>query len=104
MVDDASSDGSAAVAEGFVPADPRFRLIRQPVNLGGYAARNRALAAARGEFVTVQDADDWSHPERIARHLADLQRERRALQHLRLGARDGRPAASPAPGARARTW
>jgi glycosyltransferase involved in cell wall biosynthesis len=69
VVDDASTDASAAIAAGFT-ADPRFRLIRQPTNLGGYAARNRALAEARGAFVTVQDADDWSHPERIARQLA----------------------------------
>lgn len=72
VVDDASTDASADVAAGFARADPRFRLIRQQANAGSYAARNRALAEARGEFVTVQDADDWSHPERIARHLADL--------------------------------
>ncbi len=72
VVDDASRDASADVAAGFARADPRFRLIRQAENTGSYGARNRALAEARGEFVTVQDADDWSHPERIARHLADI--------------------------------
>ena len=72
VVDDASTDPSAEVAAGFARADPRFRLIRQAANAGSYAARNRGLAEARGAFVTVQDADDWSHPERIARHLADL--------------------------------
>ena len=70
VVDDASTDRSPAIAAAIAARDPRFRLIRQPKNLGGYAARNRALAEARGDFVTVQDADDWSHPERIARHLA----------------------------------
>ena len=72
VIDDASRDASADLAADFVRADPRFRLIRQTENTGSYGARNRALAEARGEFVTVQDADDWSHPERIARHLADL--------------------------------
>ena len=74
VVDDASRDASADVATDFARTDPRFRLIRQTENTGSYGARNRALAEARGEFVTVQDADDWSHPERIARHLADLLR------------------------------
>src|SRR5690606_39154538 len=74
VVDDASTDDSAAVAADFARVDRRFRLIRQAANTGSYAARNRALSEARGEFVTVQDADDWSHPERIARHLADLTR------------------------------
>jgi glycosyltransferase involved in cell wall biosynthesis len=72
VVDDASQDSSADLAADFARADPRFRLIRQSGNTGSYGARNRALAEARGEFITVQDADDWSHPERIARHLADL--------------------------------
>ena len=72
VVDDASPDGTAAVAAEFAARDPRFRLIRSEVNGGAYAARNRALAEARGEFVTVHDADDWSHPEKIqaqAEHL-----------------------------------
>ena len=56
------------------PRRPRFRLIRQPANQGGYAARNRALAAATGDLVTVHDADDWSHPEKIARQVRALRR------------------------------
>ena len=79
VVDDASRDGSAAVAAAFAARDPRFRLLRQPTNLGGYAARNRALGEAAGAFVTVQDADDWAHPEKIARHVADLDRRRLPL-------------------------
>ena len=69
-VDDASSDDGAGIVAALARADPRFRLIRLAVNGGGYAARNRALLEARGDFVTVHDADDWSHPEKIARHLA----------------------------------
>ncbi|HYN46967.1 MAG TPA: glycosyltransferase family A protein, partial [Allosphingosinicella sp.] len=72
VVDDLSTDASADVVADFARSDPRFRLIRQSVNGGSYAARNRALVEATGEFVTVHDADDWSHPERIARHAVDL--------------------------------
>lgn len=70
MVDDASTDGGPAVAAEFAARDPRFRLIRQDVNGGAYAARNRGLAEARGACVTTHDADDWSHPEKIARAVA----------------------------------
>ncbi|WP_311950122.1 glycosyltransferase family A protein [Halomonas piscis] len=66
VVDDASTDGTAEVAEAFAAHDARFRLLRQPFNQGAYAARNRGLAAARGELITVHDSDDWSHPGKLA--------------------------------------
>ena len=91
MVDDASTDGTADLAADFARADPRFRLIRQPQNRGGYAARNRALAEATGELVTVHDADDWSHPEKIARQVRPPRAQRRRLDLLRLGAHDPGP-------------
>jgi hypothetical protein len=78
VVDDASPDDTAGVAADFASADPRFRLIRQTENRGGYAARNRAMAEARGAFITVHDADDWSHPEKIALQLRRLRRSRAA--------------------------
>ena len=70
VVDDASTDAGPDIVADLARRDPRVRLIRQTENLGGYAARNRAAAEATGDFVTVHDADDWSHPEKIARHLA----------------------------------
>ena len=74
VVDDASTDATADVAAAAARADPRIRLLRQDANRGGYAGRNLALAAATGAFVTVHDADDWSHPEKIARQLRQLLR------------------------------
>ena len=74
VIDDASTDAGPDLVADFARQDPRFRLIRQAENQGAYAARNRGLAEATGEFVTAQDADDWSHPERIALHAADLAR------------------------------
>ncbi len=76
VVDDASTDATCDVAAGFAREDPRIRLIRQRENRGGYAARNRALGEATGDFITVHDADDWSHPEKIARQLRALRRTR----------------------------
>lgn len=70
LVDDCSGpayDDLFARAESL---DERVRLLRQERNGGSYLARNAALARARGELVTTQDADDWSHPERIAAQVA----------------------------------
>ncbi len=56
-VDDGSTDGSAAILARRAAADPRLRVLTQP-NAGQGAARNRAVAEARGEFVTFCDGDD----------------------------------------------
>ncbi|GAA5164581.1 glycosyltransferase family A protein [Ornithinimicrobium tianjinense] len=72
LVDDASGPDFDPVFEECAALDARVRLIRQPVNGGSYLARNTALGHARGSLVTTQDADDWSHPERIAEQVALL--------------------------------
>lgn len=70
VVDDASTDDTVGIVEQV--SDDRVTLLRQPSNQGAYVARNRALAAARGEFVTVNDADDWAHPAKIATQAQHL--------------------------------
>jgi len=60
VVDDGSTDDTAVIVEAFCASDSRFRCIRQQ-NLGVAEARNRALGAARGEFVAPVDADDLWH-------------------------------------------
>lgn len=64
IVDDASTTGGDHIdAAGAL--DSRIRILHQTENAGAYVARNRGFAAATGEFVTVLDADDLSHPRRI---------------------------------------
>ena len=72
VVDDGSTDGTSGVVESLAASDARIRLIRQQ-NLGVAAARNRAIAAASGEFIAPLDADDLWDPTKIARQVAQLQ-------------------------------
>nr|MBP6735913.1 glycosyltransferase [Paracoccaceae bacterium] len=66
VLDDCSpTPGTCEAAERFAATDPRIRLIRMEENGGAYVARNRGLDEATGEFVTIHDADDWSHPMKI---------------------------------------
>ena len=57
VCDDGSSDGTVAVVEERMAADPRVRLVRHPENRGKGAAIRTALADARGEYSLIQDAD-----------------------------------------------
>lgn len=70
VVDDASSDASVAILEEIAARDPRLRVIAQSRNLGPGGARNRALAVARGEWISVADSDDLMAPDRLARLVA----------------------------------
>lgn len=59
IVDDGSSDDSAAVAAALLPRYPELRLqvLRQP-NLGPAVARNTGIAAAGGKWILTLDSDD----------------------------------------------
>lgn len=70
ILDDASTDDSAAQVESF--SDLRMRLIRLPENIGLTRALNRGLREARGEFVARQDSDDLSAPQRLEKQIAFL--------------------------------
>ena len=65
IVDDASTDGSLKVAEQLSDLDARVKVYKQHVNQGAYVARNVGLFHAKGAFITVHDADDYSHCQKI---------------------------------------
>jgi glycosyltransferase involved in cell wall biosynthesis len=69
VVDDKSPDETWQVIQHFAERDSRVIPLRHERNGGAYAARNTALAHATGDFVTVHDADDWSHPEKFAAQM-----------------------------------
>ena len=67
VVDDGSTDGSLCVVHAI--SDPRLKVLsRSPPGPGGYAARNRGIQEARGEWIAFLDADDLWHAD----HLASL--------------------------------
>jgi GT2 family glycosyltransferase len=70
VVDDASTDGTAAVLAAYAA---RIRVVRQPTNQGVAAARNLGATVARGRWLAFLDADDVFYPHRLASHAAWLQ-------------------------------
>jgi len=69
VVDDGSTDRSAAVAEAF---GPPVRVLRHPENLGLPSARNTAIDAGAGSILVMLDADDRLAPGCVGRHVAHL--------------------------------
>ncbi|WP_443451754.1 glycosyltransferase [Glutamicibacter ardleyensis] len=65
IVDDASPNRADKLLEKLIEQDGRVKLVLLTENGGTYRARNVGLEVATGEFVTGQDSDDWSHPERL---------------------------------------
>ncbi|MGC5628591.1 glycosyltransferase family 2 protein [Georgenia sp. Z1344] len=70
VVDDLSTDDSAAVADTLAAADDRVRVVRMPENRGPVAAFNAGLEHVTGEFLVRLDADDLLTPGSLARAVA----------------------------------
>ncbi|MGB5809828.1 MAG: glycosyltransferase family 2 protein [Polyangiales bacterium] len=73
IVDDGSTDQTEGVIRAW--GDPRFRVERFPQNRGRGAARQRALAMARGKYLSFLDADVWLFQGKLA-HQVELMEAR----------------------------
>ncbi len=75
LVDDGSTDGSAAIACSYVEADPSriFYLTHEGcINRGMSASRNLGISHARGRFITFIDADDVWFAHKLERQVEIL--------------------------------
>lgn len=80
VVNDGSTDSSAEILRHYENKDPRVRAIEQP-NQGLTKALINGCAQASGPFIARQDADDWSHPQRL-QHQVDALRSNPELSFV----------------------
>ena len=71
VVDDGSTDATAAIVRRHAAVDARVTLIATP-NGGVSAARNEALDRATGALFATVDADDLWHPDKIAYQIESM--------------------------------
>lgn len=64
VVDDGSTDNTAALMQSYVSRCPRLRYLNQPQS-GPGTARNNGARDAQGEWLMFLDADDYLHPEAL---------------------------------------
>jgi glycosyltransferase involved in cell wall biosynthesis len=72
VIDDASPDNTAEVAEGLVRRDPRVHFIRHGVNLGHISTYNEGLAWASADYALLLSADDYLLPGALERVVTVL--------------------------------
>ncbi|MEV7421167.1 glycosyltransferase family 2 protein [Streptomyces sp. NPDC091212] len=73
LVDDCSTDSTPDILDRAVRDLPGAVLLRHEHNGGLATARNTGLDAARGEYVTFLDGDDWAAPGYYARLVASIE-------------------------------
>lgn len=72
IVDDASTDGTAALLRRLATRDARIRVLEHSENLGLGAALHRGVDAARGDLIARIDSDDECQPQRLDKQVEYL--------------------------------
>ena len=75
VVDDGSSDESAAIVEQIIQVDSRVKLLRKE-NGGSASARKMGLQCAQGEYIQFLDADDTISPDKLERQVSFMEQNR----------------------------
>lgn len=72
ICDDASTDNTWNILNEYT-YDKRIRIIRNDKNLFAAAARNRCIEIAKGKYIAIQDADDYSELNRLEKQIKFLE-------------------------------
>lgn len=81
IADDLSQDNSVDLARDLACSDARIRVLETEANGGAARARNRAQAAARGQYMAFLDVDDFWRPEKLAKQIDLMQTTGAALTY-----------------------
>ncbi|MBN9174605.1 MAG: glycosyltransferase family 2 protein [Microbacterium sp.] len=72
VVDDGSTDDTAAVVRHFASRFDRFELLTNPRPVGLASARNQGLPHIEGDYFCFIDGDDWMQPGRVAALVSSM--------------------------------
>ena len=79
IVDNASTDTTAAICEDYAARDPRIRYFRNATNLGVYRNFNKAFQLSSGRYFKWASADDLCHPQLVAKCVQVLDGDPRVV-------------------------
>ena len=78
IVEDASSDKTEDVIQSFLH-DARVIYIKNQINLGAAASRNKGIELARGKYIDFLDADDCWEPDKLQKQTALMEAKKAVL-------------------------
>lgn len=73
VADDNSTDSTVDAVRSMAADDNRIHLLETDINLGPAAARNRAINAARGDYIAFLDSDDIWFPDKLSRQISFME-------------------------------
>ncbi len=73
IVDDASTDTSAIIAQQYAQKDNRIKLFINDENKGISFSRNKGMDKAKGKYIAIMDSDDQSLPFRLEKSIKILE-------------------------------
>lgn len=73
VCDNGSSDSSVAIIKKWAAKDERIKVLINKVNQGLINCYNRMFFEAKGDYVMIQDADDWCAVDRVEKQLNILE-------------------------------
>ena len=71
IVDDCSNDDTDLVVRSF--GDARIRYLKNGINIGAAASRNKALKEAKGRWIAFLDSDDLWTPEKLEKQIVFME-------------------------------
>ena len=71
IVNDGSTDKTDEIIIENMKKTDKIKYIKNDKNRGVYFSRNRGIKKSTGDFITMQDADDISDPQRILKSVAN---------------------------------
>lgn len=70
IIDDASTDNTKDIVQGFIDNDPRIKYFKNEKNLGIARSRNKGLELAQGSYIAPLDSDDiWLNDEKLQKQV-----------------------------------
>jgi len=76
IVNDGSIDGSESIAREYIAKDKRIVYLKNEVNAGQSATRNRAIKCAKGDYIAIVDSDDICIPSRFEKQVNFLNKNK----------------------------